>query len=202
MTSNKLLILLFFSALFIITSCEKDESIATPSSSGTELVGTYAFQSEENLEVNKWIENGQEVTPDTSDINYMLSFSDFYKNDVNFEFASNFKITLHDLASSEKHTTDYKIKNNVIFISLVDNPTNDDDYVPLLTISNDKLYAYNHGFEYNHSNGSVSISTLQFSLSYNVLDSGLKQNNMQSVSQLIAGEQILTSLTKIYFSKK
>ena len=202
MTPNKLLILLFFSALLITTSCEKDESTENPSTSGTALVGTYAFQSEDKIGVNKWIENGQEVTPDTTEINYMLSFSDFYKSGVNFEFTSNFKITLHNLVSSEKHTTDYKIKDNVIFISLVDNPTNDEDYVPFLTISNDKLYAYNHGFEYSHSNGSVSISTLQFSLSYNVLDSGLKQNNMQSVSQLKAGEQILTSLTKMYFSKK
>ncbi len=199
MKSIKLQLLLVLFALFVTTSCEKDESSVSPN--GNAIVGRYFFESEEIFGIRKWIVNGLEVTPDSSDMNYMFSESSFHKG-VNYEFTSNFKVLINEKSSTRKDTSDYKIKNNIIFIALIDNPQNDEDYVPQFVISNDKLFSYHHGFLYRYSTGSNGIFVLKIDSNYNVFDAGLTQINMQNVSQLKTGEDILTSYSRYYFSRK
>lgn len=203
MKSIKLKLLAVLLALFATTSCEKDESSASPSPSpsGATLVGTYSFESEENVIVKKWIENGVEVTPDNSDINEISENTNYEKNEITYEFMNNYKLIRHHISDSISFTFDYKIKDSVIFLSVVDFPQNDDDYEPFLIISNDKLYGYYLSFLYRQSTTSYGLSILSDDINLNILDSGLTRYNLQSLSQIQAGEKVLTRSAKFYYSK-
>lgn len=195
----KLQLLLALLALFLTTSCEKDESTTT----SVNIFGTYSFRANENVIVKKWITNGVEVIPSNAEVDSMMALGSFLSTKLNFTLTSDNKMIIFDSLRMQSDTGVYKFKSNNILIGIKENPKNDSDYFPLFAYKNNELYTYNSVFEYSNStNGSSALAALHLDAGYSILEKGLKQINYQNVSQLKQGEQIITCNFNVYYRKK